>query len=120
MADCYPGADWVEVAGLDGYITGNVSASGPNRSFADLFAASVAEVQRIDASKPILICETGVNPDLGAYSVDWLHGIPSALAGLPAVCGVALFDANQSIIHNEPQRTAVSALAALPSMRGSW
>jgi glycosyl hydrolase family 26 len=118
MAMCWPGADWVDWVGLDGYITGNVSASGPNRPFYDLFAPSVADVAGFAPDASIVICETGVNPTLGVYSVNWLLEIPTALAVLPTVRGV-VFDSNQSVLHNPPQLAAFTTIAHDPALAGT-
>lgn len=119
MAWCYPGTDWVRWCGLDGYITGNVSASGPNRDFYDLFEPSVAELARFAPDKNVTICETGVNPAIpGTYSADWLAAIPVALRQLPSVRGVVLFDSNNSIVRNPPQLGVVSAIAQDPLLAG--
>lgn len=119
MSWCYPGPDWVRWVGLDGYVSGNVSASGPNRPFYDVFADSVAEVARFAPGKGVIICETGVNPaDPTIDSAAWLLGIPAALAKLPAVRGLCFFDSRQSVIRNDPQRAAVATILADPLLQG--
>lgn len=125
MADCYPGSDWVDVIGLDGYNTAILNWTGPDTSFHDVFAASVAEAQRIDVAKPILICETGVNRAApGVDSVAWLLGIPDALKQLPAVRGVVFFDNTDAsadfTIHSEPQKTAMATIQQDTYLRGAW
>jgi len=124
MADCYPGTDWADYIGLDGYNTAIPEWTGPDKSFLQVFAASYAEVQRIDARKPVLICETGVNHAAqGVDSVAWLAGIPAALKQMPNIRGVCFFDntdnAADFTIHNKPQKSAFTTMAHDPYMQGA-
>lgn len=52
----FPGEDWVDVLGIDGYNWGNLPSW---RSFADVFTAQYRRLTRLDPDMPVWLCEWG-------------------------------------------------------------
>jgi hypothetical protein len=85
LAPLFPGAAYVQYAGIDGY------ATHPYTTFAGLFGQTVSQVRQL-ARMPVLITETGADADAGQRR--WVLEI---LAGVKAykLAGFIWFDVDQ-------------------------
>ncbi|MEV8516729.1 glycosyl hydrolase [Dactylosporangium sp. NPDC051484] len=86
LAPLYPGDDYVDWLGLDGYY----SQHGP-KTYTDLFAPTIAEVRAI-TKKPILIVETGMEP--GTARPGQIENLLTSVADSADVIGCAYFNLN--------------------------
>lgn len=66
----FPGDEWVDYVGLDGYCT----SGAPNLSFPTLFLASYATVTNLSA-RPFLVGETGVQAGAASSRAAWFAGM---------------------------------------------
>lgn len=85
LADWYPGAQYVDWVGLDGYY------QQPTSTFASVFGPSIAEL-RAFTGKPLLIGETGV---AGSTAPEQIAGFFQG-ASLAGAIGAVYFDEAQS------------------------
>jgi mannan endo-1,4-beta-mannosidase len=93
MEDYFPGEEYVDYVGLDGY---SWSGSRP-QSFAEVFASSYQRLRRLSA-KPVMIGETGAapGPERAAWIRDgFLRELPRFF---PAVVAVVWFSKDLSAI----------------------
>lgn len=94
IAAAFPGSDAVDLLGLDGYNWGD--GDGKTwRSAADIFAAPLAELRRLDGEHDILVSETASveGPVSGTDKADWIYGLFDFLATQERVTGVVWFQA---------------------------
>lgn len=94
MAAAFPGADAVDILGLDGYNWGD--GDGRTwRSAAEILGDSLAELRRLDPRHEILIAETASveGPRSGTDKADWIYGLFDYLATQDRVTGVVWFQA---------------------------
>jgi glycosyl hydrolase family 26 len=86
----YPGDEWVDWVGLDGYNFG--AKFGTWTSFADIFASSYDTITRL-SPKPLMITETAAN-ELGGDKAAWIRSGLSCELGtrFPRVRGLVWFD----------------------------
>lgn len=89
--DLYPGDDWVDWVGLDGYNWGDASDSGW-QSFAEVFGESYETVTDL-TDKPVMITETA-SSEAGGDKADWIRqGLLDDLpAMMPLIRAVIWFD----------------------------
>ncbi|MGN6202201.1 MAG: glycoside hydrolase family 26 protein [Solirubrobacterales bacterium] len=97
LASLYPGDEYVDWTGLDGYNWGtNPAAPRGWRSFDQLFADSYEEIaSRIAPSKPLMIAEMGSSEqggDKAAWIRDALARIPAAYPQVRALLWFDKFD----------------------------
>ena len=97
LSSLYPGDDYVDWTGLDGYNWGtNPAAPRGWRSFDQLFADSYEEItQNVAPSKPLMISEIGSSEqggDKGAWIRDALARIPLAYPQVRALLWFDKFD----------------------------
>lgn len=59
VADIWPGVDYVDVIGLDGFNWGKDAAWGEWRSFTDVFAKQYRRLTALHPTAPMWICEIG-------------------------------------------------------------
>jgi hypothetical protein len=78
----YPGDAYVDLIGLDGYMTLKESVRQPS----DLFGPSRAAIPAISATKPVMICEVGVAEDVRLNKAAWLTNLGLYAKGLESVC----------------------------------
>jgi mannan endo-1,4-beta-mannosidase len=79
----YPGDGYVDYIGLDGYMTlKEASVLQPSA----LFGPSMAGIPAISATKPVLICETGVAEDVRFSKPAWLTNLGIYAKGMFALC----------------------------------
>ncbi|MDV6260315.1 glycosyl hydrolase [Rhodococcus yunnanensis] len=87
----YPGDEYVDVIGIDGY---NWGTSTPDQSWigpSDLFGSSLDELRSISADKPIVITEVG-SAEQGGSKSDWIEELVAYLDEQPEVAGFVWFD----------------------------
>jgi beta-mannanase len=93
--ELYPGDDYVDWVGLDGFNRGTSWSSTEWQGVSDIFSASVAHVRDL-TDKPIMIGETGsseVGGDKAAWIRNQLGAVPKKL---PDVRAVVWFDKNET------------------------
>jgi mannan endo-1,4-beta-mannosidase len=91
MRQWYPGDDYVDVLGVDGY---NWGTSTPEQSWigpSDLFDSSLDALRAISSDKPILITEVG-SAEAGGSKADWIAELIPYLVEQPNVAGFVWFD----------------------------
>ncbi len=60
----YPGSDYIDILGMDGYNWGSTQTAAKNgwnshwRSFSDIFSSVYHDLKKLDSSKPIFVFET--------------------------------------------------------------
>jgi Glycosyl hydrolase family 26 len=94
FAQFFPGDEWVDYVGLDGYNWG--TASGDSWStFANVFASSYATITQL-STKPLIISETA-SSELGGSKAAWIEGAFFATipATMPRVKAVVWFNDNK-------------------------
>lgn len=75
LADLYPGDDYVDWVGLDGYNWGSDPHLGNPRwqSFTDIFGATYDEItRRVAPNKPMMVVETG-STENGGDKANWIR-----------------------------------------------
>ncbi|KUI36015.1 endoglucanase [Mycobacterium sp. IS-1590] len=111
LADWYPGDEYVDVLGVDGY---NWGTSLPSTSWVDpeqLFGAALDELRAIAAGKPILIAEVGCAESGGCKS-EWIENFMEFLWQQRDVIGFVWFDHDKETdwrIESTPQSAAAMA-----------
>lgn len=122
---CYPGDAWVDWSGIDFYNTGNLPG-GWSGGWVE-FSALQPFYDRLVAmapSKRIIVGETSSVPQAGHDKAAWFANIPAALAAMPKIQGVVVFDHDYGSlpfgISNDPAAyAAYKTLAATALMRGT-
>ncbi len=95
FADCYPGDQFVDYLGLDGYNWGDTPGhqwQSPER----LFSASVATLRRLNAARPIVLTEVGCadGADPG-HKARWISEFFEVVMGNPDVTGFLWFQTDK-------------------------
>lgn len=91
IVDTYPGADYVDVVGVDGY---NWGTSRPTTHWIapeDLFGPTLTELGRIAPGKPIVVTEVGTSAK-GGDKAEWIRGLIGYFDDHQAVSGFIWFD----------------------------
>ncbi len=89
----YPGDDYVDAIGIDGYNFGDTLPHSRWQSFEEVFGRAYARALQSHPGKPIYISETGCS-STGGDKVAWLRQMDAALRGkLPRVESVTWFEA---------------------------
>jgi len=86
----YPGADYVDVLGIDGYNWGSVPGhrwTSPN----ELFGSSLDQLRELAPDKPILVTEVG-SAEAGGSKADWIADLVDYLDKADGVTGFVWFD----------------------------
>lgn len=95
MADLYPGDDYVDWIGLDGYNWGNQPSSDIWRSPEQVFQASYAVLDKITPLKPMMISEIGSSEHGGSKS-EWITDIfTNSPTNYPRIMGILWFNENK-------------------------
>lgn len=136
----FPGVDYVDVLGLDGYNWGTSISGGVEfawTGFSDVYAAQYSRLVSLAPGKPVWICEvssadplaTGVSgvevaAPTGSSKGSWWQAMVEALNGptFPAVQAVAFFDEDKErhwglSSSSESRRGLTSALSEMPERR---
>ncbi|MCU1548087.1 MAG: beta-mannanase [Arthrobacter sp.] len=90
LAGLFPGADYVDVVGLDGYNWGTSASWSGWISPQDLFAPGLAQLRALAPGLPILIAETA-SSEAGGSKASWNTDLVSYLAAQPDVMGFVWF-----------------------------
>ncbi|MBS1878055.1 MAG: hypothetical protein JST31_00940 [Actinobacteria bacterium] len=116
LASLYPGNEYVDWTGLDGYNWGtNPAAPDRWRTFNQLFSSTYAEItERIAPSKPLLISEVG-STEYGGSKAAWIEeALHSASTEYPKLGGLIWFD-NYADGMDWPLETSAAASSAFAS-----
>lgn len=101
IAAYYPGADWVDVVGVDGYNWGDTQTPAKNgwqsqwRSFENVLGPAVGELRALAPGKPLYVFETATAPT-GGDKAAWLREA-AATARAWRVEAVCWFEADKEI-----------------------
>jgi len=120
LADWYPGDDYVDILGLDGYNWGDVLPSTRWTNPEDLFGPTLAELRDICPVKPILVAEVGC-AESGGCKADWISRFTHYLSRQHDVMGFVWFEHNKETdwrITSTPESAAAMA-RALRRTRGA-
>lgn len=116
----YPGEEWVDLLGMDGYNWGDTQTPEKQgwrsswRSFASLFSAVHTELRALAPQKPIYVFETASAPT-GGNKAAWLADL-AATARTWNLAGVVWFNANKEV--DWRLRTGVTPAQLEPLRRG--
>ncbi|MCG7286509.1 beta-mannanase [Cellulomonas sp. ACRRI] len=94
LAAVYPGAEHVDVVGVDGYNWGTSRRGTVWQSPAQVLGATVAEVRRVAPGKRILVTETA-STEKGGDKARWVTDLFGWAAAQGDVAGVVWFDENK-------------------------
>jgi Glycosyl hydrolase family 26/TAT (twin-arginine translocation) pathway signal sequence len=113
VADFYPGDDYVDLVGLDGFNYGSV---GTNiwQEPAAIFDPALRQLRSL-TSKPILICETGCVEE-GGNKAEWIKQFFTWLRSAP-VDGFSWFDIDNKIGRYHLSWAVNSSASALAAFR---
>lgn len=105
----FPGDEWVDYVGLDGYNWGT-SEGGSWQSFAEVFGSSYATITQL-SSKPVIITETA-SSETGGSKAAWIEEafLRTVPQQMPRVQAVVWFDATKE--RDWPIDTSQSSLNA--------
>lgn len=113
----YPGDDWVDVLGMDGYNWGNSQTPEKHgwrsswRSFRDTFAGAYGELRKLAPAKPLFVFETACAPSGGDKSA-WLAGLV-ATSRIWKLDGVVWFQVSKEVDWRLQTAAEPAALASL-------
>lgn len=91
ISETYPGADFVDVVGIDGYNWGTSQASSHWIAPRDLFDPTVKELRAMAPGKPMVVTEVGCT-DLGGDKAAWIRQLVSYLNRDRNIAGFIWFD----------------------------
>lgn len=100
VADIWPGTDYVDVLGLDGFNWGKDAAWGEWRSFTSVFGKQYRRLTRLHPTAPVWICEVGSKEprrndgaprDRGQSKARWIRDMMNART-FPRIDTVIWFD----------------------------
>jgi len=94
LAAVYPGADHVDVVGVDGYNWGTTRRGSAWQSPAQVLGATVAEVRRVAPGKRVLVTETA-STEKGGDKARWVSDLVGWAAAQGDVGGFIWFDENK-------------------------
>ncbi len=124
ISDYYPGGNYVDWVGLDGYNFGNSKSGQHWKSFTELFSPGYKQV--LGYGKPIMIAETA-SSESGGNKGDWISStftkeIPQSFPRIKAVIWFDInketsWDINSSLNSISHFKTAVSSDIYRPEIR---
>jgi hypothetical protein len=120
LSSVYPGDDYVDWTGLDGYNAGtNPIKSDHWRTFDQLYSSTYQKiVDTIAPSKPMMIGEVG-SSEYGGSKATWIHEMLSSIpVDYPKIRGVVWFDKNEGGM-DWPIESSTSATSAFASGIGA-
>ena len=85
MEDYYPGHQYVDYTGADGY------NQGDGRSFVNLFGSTYARLQAVSGGMPFIVGETAATESGPVLKADWIKAMFAALPSYPRIVGVCWF-----------------------------
>lgn len=111
----YPGDEYVDAIGMDGYNFGDTTAHSKWQSFAQIFASPYALATQTWPGKPLFVSETGCS-STGGDKVAWLKGMDESLRNqFPRVESVTWFEAAK-----EADWRVLSNLSTAQTARAIW
>ncbi|PQV65076.1 PilZ domain-containing protein [Abditibacterium utsteinense] len=111
----YPGDNYVDAIGIDGYNFGDTLAHSRWQSFKEIFAPSYARATKNHPNKPIFISETGC-ASTGGDKTKWLREMDESLrSDFPRVESVTWFEAAK-----EADWRMVSSQGSADAARKIW
>ncbi|WP_236745311.1 glycoside hydrolase family 26 protein [Rhodococcus sp. BS-15] len=118
MSVVYPGSQYVDVVGLDGYNWGTSQSWSAWQTPDQLFGDGLTQVRALALGKPIVLGEVA-SAEAGGSKPAWITRLIEYLAAQPDVTGFLWFDMNKEVdwrIDSSPASAAAmaSALAARP------
>ncbi len=123
MRSFYPGDDYVDWIGLDGYNYAS-SRSMPWFSFEDVFGASYKEITNLAPTKPLMLAETACD-ESGGEKAQWIEDIQSVLSlKFPKVKALIWFNQDEgpsrlTVDSSVDALDAFRSLATAPYLQGS-
>lgn len=87
----YPGDDYVDEVGIDGYNGGTEQDWGGWTMFGDLFGPTLEQVEQIAPDKPVHITETGSSMQ-GGDRAAWIRDLFQQVKGNPNIKGFTYFN----------------------------
>ncbi len=91
FGDWYPGGDYVDVVGVDGYNWGTGTPGQRWTSPSNLFGESFDRLRELAPDKPVLVTEVG-SAEEGGSKADWIEELVAYLDDRPGVVGFVWFD----------------------------
>lgn len=113
LSDWYPGHEYVDVLGVDGYNWGTCLSATSWISPEQLFGATLDELRSIGSDKPILIAEVGC-AESGGSKAEWIAAFFEFLRRQSDVVGFVWFDHAKETdwrIESTPESAAAMAEA---------
>lgn len=101
LAAYWPGAEWVDVVGVDGYNWGDTQTPEKHgwqsswRSFSDVLGPAVAELRALAPGKPLYVFETATAPT-GGNKAAWLRDAAATAKDWDLVA-LGCFEANKEV-----------------------
>jgi mannan endo-1,4-beta-mannosidase len=86
----YPGDEYVDVLGIDGYNWGTTLPGSRWTGPTEIFRDALAELRRVSDAKPILVTEVGC-AEAGGDKAEWIGELVRMMAGEPQVIGFVWF-----------------------------
>ncbi|TPG37453.1 endoglucanase [Mycobacterium hodleri] len=112
----YPGDDYVDVIGIDGYNWGTCQDWSAWADPAALFDASFAEIRAVAPNKPVVITEVAC-AEAGGSKPAWIAALVDYLTAQPEVSGFIWFDHDKETDWRIESSSA-SAAAMATALRG--
>ncbi len=117
-AALYPGDQYVDIVGLDGYNGGDtLPRFGGWKSFREIFESSLDEVARL-TDRPVIIAETG-SVESGGDKAAWIANMFKFLDGRRDVSALLWFQINKTNVGEDDWRFDSSGGARGAFIRGS-
>lgn len=105
----YPGADYVDVAALDGYNWGTTQSWSTWQDPAVLFGDGLAQLRRLAPGKPLAIAETA-STEHGGSKAQWIRSLFEYVSAQPDIAAVVWFHLDKEADwHIDSSATAVDA-----------
>ncbi|MFA6411496.1 MAG: glycosyl hydrolase [Syntrophales bacterium] len=113
----YPGDDWVDIVGIDGYNWGTSQKKSLNgwdsswRSFREIFGAAYQELRALASGKPLFIFETA-SVTAGGDRPQWISAMLETAKGwnIAGVCWFQVHKDNDWRINSDGDRDYVSLI----------
>jgi beta-mannanase len=120
LAGLYPGDDYVDWIGVDGYNGGTALPWGGWLTFAQVFGSTLNEISALSPTKPVMIAETA-SAEAGGSKAAWITDFFAELAARPQIKGFVWFNHNKEadwrIESSDAARLAFAAGVADPRYR---
>jgi hypothetical protein len=118
LSTLYPGSDYVDVAGIDGYNWGTTQAWSFWTEPSALFGGPLEQLRAIAPGKPLIIAETA-SAEAGGSKAEWSKSLIAYLAMQPDVKAFVWFNLNKEVDWRVDSSTSAAAglreaLAARP------